>query len=63
MGSLSVWHWLIILLVLSTYVVPVWRIITKAGFSGAWTLLTFVPVLNFIMLWVFAFSTWPRDRR
>ena len=57
MGSLSVWHWFIILLVLSTYVVPVWRIITKAGFSGTWTLLTFVPVLNFIMLWVFAFST------
>lgn len=62
MGSLSIWHWLIVLFILATYIVPVWRILTKAGYSGAWSILGFVPLLNIIMLWIFAFSRWPRDR-
>jgi hypothetical protein len=62
MGSFSIWHWLVIFLILSIYVVPVWRIISKAGYSGAWCLVGFVPVLNLIMLWVFAFSRWPTER-
>ena len=62
MGAFSIWHWLIIFFIFSSYIVPTWRIVSKAGFSGAWSLLSFVPVLNLIMLWVFAFSTWPRER-
>lgn len=62
MGSMSIWHWLIILLVFSTYIVPVWRIVSKAGYSGVWSFLSFIPVLNLIMLWVFAFSRWPNER-
>lgn len=62
MGSLSIWHWAIVLFIICTYLVPVWRIVSKAGYSGAWSLLSFIPLLNVIMLWVFAFSSWPRDR-
>jgi len=40
-------------------VIPIWKIVAKAGYSGAWSLLMFVPLVNLIMLWVFAFSTWP----
>lgn len=36
-----------------------YRIIEKAGFDGRWTLILLVPVLNIIMIWVFAFSEWP----
>lgn len=35
------------------------RIIRRAGYSGWWVLILLVPVVNFIMVWVFAFSTWP----
>ena len=42
--------------------IPSWRIITKAGYSGAWTLIIFVPVLNLVFYWVFAFSEWPAVR-
>jgi hypothetical protein len=41
---------------------PTWRIVTKAGYNGAWALIGLVPVVNIIMLWVFAFSTWPSER-
>ncbi len=36
-----------------------WRIVSKAGYNGAWCLVAFVPILNIIMLCVFAFSEWP----
>lgn len=39
------------------------RIIQKAGFSGWWVLALFVPVLNLVMLIVFAFAEWPVERR
>jgi len=60
MGSLSVFHWLIVMLVfVAVWVVPPIKIIQKAGYSGWWVLLVFVPLLNVIMLWVFAFADWP----
>jgi energy-coupling factor transporter transmembrane protein EcfT len=35
------------------------KILSKAGYSGWWVLIGFVPVVNFIMLLIFAFSDWP----
>ncbi len=35
------------------------RVVTKAGYSGWWVLITLVPVVNFVMVLVFAFSDWP----
>lgn len=43
-------------------VIPLWKIVEKAGYKGAWALLVLVPVLNLVALWVFAFSAWPRER-
>lgn len=39
-----------------------YRIIEKAGFDGRWVLVLLVPVVNIIMIWVFAFVKWPRLR-
>ena len=41
------------------FALPVMQIIHKAGYSRIWILVWFVPLLNIIMLWVFAFSRWP----
>jgi hypothetical protein len=35
------------------------RAIAKAGFSPWWALIALVPVVNVVMLWVFAFARWP----
>ena len=35
------------------------RILNQAGYSGWWIVLALVPVLNFVMFLVFAFSKWP----
>lgn len=55
----------IVLAVLVFEIVPLWRIVRRAGFSGWWSLLRFVPLAHLVFFWVFAFAPWPaldRDR-
>lgn len=61
--SFSVWHWLIVVVYVLTLVVPAAAILRKAGFSRWWAVLMLVPFLNGILVWVFAFITWPIERR
>jgi len=53
---------IIILVAFLIYIIPAWRIVSKAGFPGALSLLMLVPVVNLILLWVFAFVEWPVQR-
>ena len=39
-------------------IIPYWMIWKKAGFSPWFSLLMFVPLVNFIMLYVLAFAEW-----
>lgn len=43
--------------------VPTAIILGKAGYSKLWVLLAFIPMVNLIALWVFAFAKWPVLRR
>jgi hypothetical protein len=62
MGMYGGWHGGGILVAAIIFVVPLWKIVTKAGFQGAWALLALVPLVNIVALWVFAFSKWPTER-
>ena len=62
MGGLSLWHWSVVLIVSAIWVIPLWRIVGKAGFPRPLALLAFVPGVNLVMLWVFAFVRWPVER-
>jgi uncharacterized membrane protein YhaH (DUF805 family) len=54
---------LVLVLAMATVLMlPVWRILTKAGYSGAWALLIFVPWVNLAGLFVFAYLDWPLQR-
>jgi hypothetical protein len=63
MASFSIWHWIILFLVAYIVVAPCWRIAKKAGFAGSWSLLMLVPLLNLVVIWVFALSRWPAQNR
>lgn len=39
-------------------IIPYWFIWKKAGFSPWFSLLMFIPLLNFVMLYVLAFAEW-----
>jgi hypothetical protein len=58
-GSPGSMELILILVMASVIVVPFWRIFSKAGFSGALSLLMFIPFVNLIMIFVLAFAPWP----
>ena len=51
-----------ILIILALAVIPYWKIWSRTGHSGAWSLLMLVPIANLISLWVLAFKDWPAMR-
>ena len=61
MGALSIWHWLIILIVISP-VFAMANIIKRAGLSPWLALLLVIPIVNWVFIWVFAFMRWPIDQ-
>jgi hypothetical protein len=53
---------LMFLLMAALVVVPFWRISTRAGYAGWFSLLVLVPVVNLVTLYFLAFADWPRLR-
>ena len=60
-GGISIWSLVFIALILIPLLVFI-PVVRKAGFSGWWALLAYVPLLNLIMFWVFAFVEWPTEK-
>jgi heme/copper-type cytochrome/quinol oxidase subunit 2 len=51
------------LVIFIIYIVAWWKIFSKAGYSGALSLLLiFVPIANIIVFLILAFGTWPIQR-
>jgi hypothetical protein len=40
-------------------ILPFWKIFQKAGFPGIMSLTLFVPLLNIIVIFWFAYTEWP----
>jgi membrane associated rhomboid family serine protease len=59
MGSMSIWHWLILLVYLFVLGYPVTRILKRLGYSAWWVIIAFIPLANLIGLWFLAFM--PRE--
>jgi uncharacterized membrane protein len=62
-SSFSLWHVLILLALAAFFAVPYAKIAKKAGYSGWWAITAFIPIVNLIMLWVFALARWPVEDR
>jgi predicted PurR-regulated permease PerM len=62
MVHFSVWHGTIVLAVVFLYLFPAIKILQKAGYSRWWCIVLLVPILNMIMIWVFALASWPNLR-
>ncbi|WP_431824629.1 hypothetical protein [Burkholderia sp. F1] len=59
MHHFSTLNLLAALVVFAACFYPYVRIVRRTGHSGWWVLTMIVPILNFVMLWVFAFVRWP----
>jgi len=63
MYAFSIMHWLVLLIILALMLYPVGRILSRVGLSPIWAIVSIIPLLNFVALWVFAFMTWPKIDR
>jgi hypothetical protein len=52
-----------VLAMIALGIVIYWRIAAKAGYPGAMSLLMLVPLVNIILLVLFAFGEWPIERQ
>ncbi|MBB3222727.1 hypothetical protein [Pseudoduganella umbonata] len=66
MGSYNVFHSaftvIFFLFWIAVFTIPMWRIAVKAGYPGFASLLMYIPLLNIVVLWMFAFMKWPVER-
>lgn len=58
-GGLGIAFLFISLLTTVIFIIPLWKIYTKTGQSGALSLLWLVPIVNLVMLYMLAFGNWP----
>lgn len=59
MGALSIWH-LIMLAILLLLLVPVSRILKRVGLSPWLAVLFVIPVVSYAAVWVLAYVRWPK---
>jgi len=54
--------WLFVLVAVVFTIVMYWRIFSKAGYNGALSLLTLVPLGSLVLLILLAFGEWPIEQ-
>jgi uncharacterized membrane protein YhaH (DUF805 family) len=60
LGHVSPWQGIGGLILFVLFIWSTVRVLHKAGYSGWWVLIGFVPVVNLVMLYIFAFAAdWP----
>ena len=62
MGVFSIWHWLIVIFIFVIVNLPAFWVFRKAGWSGWMFLVLAIPLVNIIVIYVFAFMTWPFEK-
>jgi predicted PurR-regulated permease PerM len=50
---------ILLALAIATSLIPIQQILHRTGHSRWWCLLAFVPLVNWIGLWVLAYGRWP----
>jgi hypothetical protein len=61
LGGISIAQLITILLIILVPLFIFRPIAKKAGYSGWWALAMLIPLVNIIIIWVFAFSKWPAE--
>jgi len=62
LGAFFAAYFLFIIIIAVIAIIMYWRIASKAGYPGAYSLLMLVPLVNLIIVILFAFTEWPIER-
>ena len=59
MMGVGIWQFLVFMLPFFIPTLFSIFILNKAGYFRWWALLFLIPLVNIIMIWIFAFARWP----
>jgi hypothetical protein len=59
MGMFGPIHGIIFLIFVFLIGFPIGRVLWRAGLSPWWVICAFIPLVNLVFWWVFAFTPWP----
>ena len=63
MSSFSIWHWLVVLILLAVFFWPLWKIVGRTGHPAILSILFLIPLANILFVWFLALSKWPALER
>ncbi len=64
MGQLSLFHWVIVLIVIALQVIPLAQLFPRTGRSVWWCLWGLWPFMGLVIgVWIAAFASWPASQR
>ncbi len=61
-GAFMAAYAIFVIIILIISLVINWRIASKAGYPGAYSLLMLIPLVNIVIILIFAFTEWPVER-
>ena len=59
MDGFGLWQFLVAIFWIVAVAVPVVKILQRTGLSPWWAILVFIPLLNLLAIWLFAYARWP----
>ena len=60
MGGISIVHWVIVLSVVVTTLIPVAKALKRVGLSPWWAILSVIPIVGWFGMWAFAYAPWSK---
>ena len=54
---------IVLLFYVVAIMVPIGQLLRRMGFSRWWILLSFVPIINIVGLWIIAYARWSKDNQ
>ena len=61
MGGFSIIHWIILLIVWAVWMIPLYRLLGRIGWSRSWTFVALFPPAAMVLLWCISFGRWRTD--
>jgi hypothetical protein len=62
LAAFGIGYVIFLLIIVVFAIIIYWRIAMKAGYPGPYSLLMLIPLVNLIIIIMFAFTDWPIER-
>ena len=58
MGGFSLWHLLLLAFIWAVWIIPLYKILGRIGWSRGWAFVALFPPFAMVLLWCISFGRW-----